>query len=153
MLQEIDKIMSESFVLSSIYSFVMYSINMSFYIFMSCQDRKHGFDTLVKTLIFIPVIIFIKIYFDNQVIAFLIESLILFLVVFLSSKYKFKDSLKNFIICHLLTLIYQLISLFIRSLNIQIGYYGFITTVLLNLDYYILLLITYLYKERRIKND
>lgn len=41
--------------------------------------------------------------------------------------------------------VYQIISLFIRSLSIGFVYYGFIENILLLLDYYILLIITYLY--------
>ncbi len=48
----------------------------------------------------------------------------------------------------LLNTIYQVISLFIKDMSIQLSYYGLITSVLYMIDYYIMLVITYLYLSK-----
>ena len=57
-------------------------------------------------------------------------------------------TVKEYCLSVLLNILYQLISLFIRGLGVQLCYYPVVISVLLNLDYYILLVITYLYLKQ-----
>lgn len=59
-----------------------------------------------------------------------------------------KPCFKEFCLTMLLNYIYQVISLFIKEIGYGVGNYTMIEGVLFNLDYYIMLVITYLYLKK-----
>ena len=78
----------------------------------------------------------------NSALVFIYDFLVLFYVC------RKKATFREYIYVMVLNAVYQLISLFIRGLGVQLSYYPVAEEILLNLDYYILLIITYLYLKK-----
>ena len=143
-LQEIDRIIMSSVPLSFLYSFIMLSINTWFIMMIANRlELKEGFKVFIYTIPFIIISIFVKnLYIDGFVE--IIYDFITLLIINVYINKGFKNTL-NIVKVLLLSIIYQIISLYIRSLGCTTGHYGLMISVLLSLDYYIMLVITYLY--------
>lgn len=134
-LQEIDNVVMNSVPLSFLYSFIFRFIN-SYLIYMIVTKDKRPTILLLITVI---TSMLVRPYIDNDIILLIIDFNIL-LIPCLG-----KCKIKEYYLTMFLNLFYQFLSLFIRSLGYQSCNYGLIISALLNLDYYIMFVITYLY--------
>lgn len=143
-LQEIDRIIMSSVPLSFLYSFIMLSINTWFIIMISNRlELKEGFKVFIYTIPFIIISIFVKNLYIDGFVEIVYDFITLFIINVYINK-GFKNTL-NIVKVLLLSIVYQMISLYIRSLGCSTGQYGLMVSILLSLDYYIMLVITYLY--------
>lgn len=136
-LKEIDNVVMNSTPLSFLYSFILTSISVYVICSIILKDKKPNIIMMVIT-------VFVSILYTSHLNSFytlLMDTLSILLICFVSDR---KLRFNRYIIVIILNVVYQLLSLFIRNVNISVSYHGLVTTVLLNLDYYILLIITYL---------
>ena len=132
---------------------VYYSLTLYLQVLlMTCITQKDKIKNTYKyVLITIPIIIFIRIItsiFENKLgnISIIIEFIITILII---SKFKIKKIPRGIFIC-IISILYQIISLQTRNLNLKAHTYNFVASQILSIDYYILL---YLHKEVSIMND
>lgn len=138
-LQEIDKVVMNSVPLSFLYSFVLLFING--YLICSISNKTLNNNLYLLSLVCI-ISILLSNYLGNNILVLLFDIFGLYIVC-----YK-KSNIKEYLITILLNIIYQTLSLFIRDLGYQIANYDVISSILFNLDYYILLVLTYLYLKK-----
>lgn len=145
LLQKIDNIIMSNVSLSFIYSFILMFIN-SMLIFMIVTKKKISKTNLFMLTIFSIGMIMYKVIYSDLVLSFILEILGFLLICVLEIKKI--STIKECILTLLLNLIYQVISLFIRNLGFQLSMYGLTISVLFLIDYYIMLVITYLYLKK-----
>ena len=141
-LQEIDNVVMNSEILSFIYSFVFTFIS-SYMIILIVLKRNSKINILLTSLM-VVVSLITKRYYNFYYFPIFIEILFLFIIILFNDKTK----LKEILLCILLNLIYQIISLSLRGLNIGVSNYSLLVNVLMNVDYYLLLFLTYLYLKK-----
>lgn len=144
-LQDIDKVIMSSVPLSFIYSMLLFSINIILVcmIVTKCEMSKI-FRKLPMIIILVIISMYIKRYSNNSLLSFITDGFSIYLISVLLGN----ANLKECLIALLLNLLYQIISLFIRNLGFQLAYYGLIISMLFLIDYYIMLIITYLYLKK-----
>lgn len=135
MLHEIDNIVMNSTYLSFLYSFTFRSINAYFIYIITTKDTRPCLGLFIVVLLSM----LIRLYVHSDCIRIVIDFNILLIPCLGKAK------IKEYYLVMGLNLIYQFLSLFIRNLGYQSCNYGLVASVLLNLDYYIMLVITYLY--------
>lgn len=142
-LMKIDEIVMNNYLLSVLYSWIFMFINF-YLVTIICVKKHSGKELIVNTMVLSFICLGLKYCFMDKFtyILFLIDILFLFINCRISTD---DFDLKEFLLVLLLNFLYQFFSLFIRSLGYQVSYYGLVNSVLLNLDYYIALIITYLY--------
>lgn len=150
MLQEIDKVVMNSVPLSFLYSWLSMFIN--FYLITILYTKNHtGKLLIISTLLSSVSCIMLKFILidSNSLILFLIDILCLFANCHINIKTKLtKYYVKEFILIILVNFVYQCISLFVKGLGYQISYYGLVISCIYLLDYYMMLIITYLYLKK-----
>lgn len=139
-LQEIDKVVMNSEILSFIYSFVLLWINGILVILCTTKQipRKHFWEYTY--------LIIISVNLDNSIIVCILDTLMLLTVCFVVSPNK--RTLLNFIGVFILNIAYQFVSLYIRDLGFHLSNYGMTCSLLFMIDYYLMLVITYLYLKK-----
>lgn len=142
-LQEIDKVVMNSIPLSFLYTFVLRSINgYLIYIIVTKQLKINIIYFVFVTCLGIA----LTTAFPNNPLLFISDTLLLLILCF---TYKFNKCIfKEYMFVFLLNILFQFISLFIRNLGYHHAYYGLMISVLLTIDYYIMLLTTYLYLKK-----
>ena len=149
LLIEIDKIIMNNFILTSFYSMILCSVNLFFILgIIFCQDAK---TTLKMTMKYIPLLILLMIikYYTEGVGRILCDFVYLIIVPVMENKiWHYSHMIKRIIITILLNIFYQSVSLFIKNLGFSQGCYGFSISILFMVDYYIMLLITYMVSRR-----
>lgn len=142
LLNAIDRVVMESNLLSFVYSLTFSCLNS---IIIICLVTKDSFINVVKKIHVIiaatVIMMFIKRYIEYEIISVIMDILLLYIQCISVSKFKVTE----FGMVILLNILYQIISLFIRSLGVQLAYYGLVSSMILNFDYYIMLVMTYLY--------
>lgn len=138
-LKEIDNVVMNSVPLSFLYSFIFKFING--YLVCCIVRKETKLNMMLLGLICVLSVLMAK-YINNSVFIGVYDSLSLYLLCYT------KHKPWEYLLVVELNIAYQIISLFIRSLGIQLSYHGLINSILLNLDYYIMLVITYLYLKR-----
>nr|DAS58819.1 MAG TPA: hypothetical protein [Caudoviricetes sp.] len=137
-LQELDEIIMNNYILSFLYSLIFLSINNFFILGVATKTKPT--DMVIWSLKFIPLnilLIFSKYYINNPFIDFVLLLLMSYIID--------NKSIKRIICYNLLNIVYQFISIFIRNVG-MIELTGVVTTTLLMIDYYIMLVITYLFQ-------
>lgn len=137
-LQEIDKIIMSSVPLSFLYSLILKSINEYLICIIVLKSRKID---LFKLLAIVILSMVIKRVLNYNLLSVFIDFNILLLFCLHYNNKCFKE----YYLAMTLNLVYQIISLFIRSISLKCGYYSLIESIILNLDYYLMHVITYLY--------
>jgi hypothetical protein len=127
--------------------FIMIMLNIQLYLMVCIVNKNCGKENIIYVLKILPITIIyriISIYLGN------IYSMLIDLIFFLlaTSKLDYKKFVRCIIIM-LANIIYQIISLNMRSMELKIHTNGFIASQILSIDYYILL---YLHKEMEVKN-
>lgn len=135
-LKEIDNVVMNSEILSFIYSFTFKFINGYL---ICCIARKETKFNIMRLGPICVISMILSRYCENDMIILFYDILSLYALCIN------KCSFKEYLLVMIINSIYQLVSLFIRDLGIQCSYHGLINSILLNLDYYIMLLITYFY--------
>lgn len=139
-LNKIDDIVMNSVPLSFIYSLVLLSINN--FLLLGCSTLSEPKTMCIWTLKFIPInslLLILKTMIPSH---FRIICDILFLLVM---GYMINKKISSTFYMMFINILYQFISLFIRSLGCYNGNYGMTSSLLLLLDYYLMFTITYLY--------
>lgn len=139
-LNKINDIVMNSNTLSFIYSFIFRYIHSYLVCCITLKTLKQRH--LLLTFFVISTMLSRLLF--NDVMCFLIDFNILLIYCMCINKRCFKE----YYMVMILNMIYQLVSLFIRNLGIGLGSYGMVSSILLNLDYYIMLIITYLYLKK-----
>lgn len=128
------------------------TLYIMFYIYMAivCNNKKVYKETFIATLIEFTLQYFIMIVDKNRIYKSLID-LVIFMIapIFVNKKLKLKKQI--FII--LLINLYQIISYVIRGEMIYSNYYSKIEDILLNIDLYIMLFITYEIQFMKVEVD
>lgn len=148
-LKEIDNVVMNSISLSFLYSWIFMFLN--FYLVTIIYTKKHSGSTLFISTLICSLICLIAKYImidTNSYILFIIDISCLFDNCYINTDELSKDNIKEFLLIILLNFVYQCISLSIKNVNFNVLYKGLIVSVLLNLDYYIMLIITYLYLKK-----
>ena len=126
-LKEIDNVVMNRAPLSFLYSFILTSISVYVICSIILKDKKPNIIMMVIT-------VFVSILYTSYLNSFytlLMDTLSILLICFVSDR---KLRFNRYIIVIILNVVYQLLSLFIRNVNISVSYHGLVTTVLLNLD-------------------
>lgn len=148
-LKEIDKVVMNSVPLSFLYSWIFMFLN--FYLVTIIYTKKHSGSTLFISTLICSLICLIAKYImidTNSYILFIIDIFCLFDNCYINTDELSKDNIKEFLLIILLNFVYQYISLFVKEIGNNTGYYDLITGVLFNIDYYILLMLTYFYLKK-----
>lgn len=137
-LHELDNLVMNDVLFSFMYSLAFKTFNGYLICISVTKDSKFDFN-----IIFISALSVLFAYMlRNSALVFIYDFLVLFYVC------RKKATFREYIYVMVLNAVYQLISLFIRGLGVQLSYYPVAEEILLNLDYYILLIITYLYLKK-----
>lgn len=139
LLNKIDEIVMNSVPLSFLYSFIFRTIN-TYLIYALCSKSLKV--NTVKLTSLVIASIFFHYYVHNEILCFLLDFNMTLVLC-----YK-QCSVKEYYSVMVLNLVYQYISLFIKNIGLHIMYYGLTTSVLFMIDYYIMLIITYLYLKK-----
>ena len=140
MLNKINEIVMNSEALSFLYSYVLLYINGLLMIMCSIGRL------IRKTKILYTVFIAVSVVFGNFVYMPIIDIFMLFIISMIEEPKK--DTTFNFIAICVLNILYQWISIYIRNVGFEVYNYSLVVSFLLNLDYYIMLVITYLYLKK-----
>lgn len=132
-LRSLDNIVMNSIVLSFTYSTLLRFINGCLICMIVTRNTKFS---KVGLLVFCILSVCVN-YYCSGATSFIFDTVGLYLVC--------RGNVKEYSLCAFINILYQMLSLVIRGLSIQCGYYGLVVSMILNLDYYILLVITYLY--------
>lgn len=145
-INEIDKIITDNNVLSFIYSFISLFINGYLICIITTKITN-----IKKYIIYLSPIcilsIYLKLIISNNWLSFIIDALGLFIVCVVISKKKISLLYKEYIIISLLNILYQMISLFIKNIHYHM-LYDVATSTIFMMDYYIMMLMTYLYVKK-----
>lgn len=145
MLDEINDIVMNNNVLSFVYSFIFLCLNTT--LVVSIVSSKYV-KRKIPFVLYIGVFTFLNLIMDfycNDSLKFIKDTFIFFLCCYI--RYG-KISLSLPIQAMFLSIIYQIISSLLRVNTVSIGSYGLVTSILLSIDYYILLIMTYLYVRK-----
>lgn len=147
MLQELNKTITNSLGLSILYSWIFTFIN--FYLFSIIVTKaKTNIYFILCCLLNALMCVGLK-YNLIDILhykVFILDFICLYdTCSFMNNR---KPCFKEFCLTMLLNYIYQVISLFIKEIGYGVGNYTMIEGVLFNLDYYIMLAITYLYLKK-----
>lgn len=143
-LQKLDNLISNNFILSFVFTLIIKNINGILIFSIISKNMKFTLKHL-KLIILSNILNICVCYFMGECISFIIDIIFVLIIGCKVLNINFKETL----LCIPLNIIYQMISLFIRNISLGFRYYGFIENQLLCLDYYILLLITYLFLNKR----
>lgn len=138
-MNRLDEIIMNSEILSFIYSFTFKFING--YLICCICLKNSKFNMILLGPICVGSLILNR-FCDNGTIIMLYDVSSLYLICFKGC------DLKEYLLTVFLNIIYQLLSLFIRDLGFHQSYYGLVTNVIFMIDYYIMLIITYLYVKK-----
>ena len=147
--QKINSTIMNNYIAGALYSWLLILPNI---ILVICISSKINIKTVMEhsILLFVSTMILILIVaYVPPVISMMIDTLYIFLIVFFINKRCDKELILNIVLTTILNLIYQNLSVFIRNIGYNIGEYSLIVAVLFNLDYYIMLFITYLYLMKK----
>lgn len=139
-LQEIDKVVMNSIPLSFLYSFIMLFINS--YMVCLIVVKKNSNKLILCISLFTLFMILFKTFSKLDMVSFILDTILLLLICLYTSK---TNVIKEYVITFIINIVYQLCSIFIKSISINISYTPLLIGFLFNLDYYIMLIITYLY--------
>lgn len=142
-LQKLDNLISNNFILSFVFTLIIKNINGILIFSIISKNMKFTLKHL-KLIILSNILNICVCYFMGECISFIIDIIFVLIIGCKVLNINFKETL----LCIPLNIIYQMISLFIRNISLGFRYYGFIENQLLCLDYYILLLITYLFLNK-----
>lgn len=142
-LQKLDNLISNNLILSFVFTLAFKMIN-SILVLSIINKNMIEVSKHFKIIILFNILSMISYHFINSLISFIID------IVFISivGKIILNSNTKEISLTILINIIYQMISLFVRNIGLGFRYYGFIENQLLCLDYYVLLLITYLYLNK-----
>lgn len=143
LLNKIDEIVMNNSILSFIYSFLLVFTNTILVCMITIKKCSKRLVFLISLFVF--VIIPIKTFIRINELSFLLDTLCPLIICISCDK---NASITEYIIVFLLNIFYQRVSLFIRDSDLGISIYSVTTAVLLNLDYYIMLMVTYLYLKK-----
>lgn len=140
-----------SFIVNNKIDYIWYFITIYFntYIMISISTNKFDKKCKYYSLIF-AIINYINGYtIKNRIniipLCFAIDFLVLFIAILIYDKQSIKNNTKKLFFITLITIAYQLISSITRNNNIIIDYNNFVVNILLNLDYFIMMIMTYIY--------
>lgn len=145
-LNKLNNIIMNNLVLSFVFSFTLTFI--SGILIISISTMKHNFLIYIMSFISTIIAVFSEYFIDNSTICIIIDILVLYFSCVIINK----ESKISCIICLILNFIFQLISLILRGVYIDTEYFNVIILTIMNLDYYILLIITLLYLKKGEKN-
>lgn len=144
-LNKIDDIVMNSDVLSFVYSFISLFIN-GYLVGIITTKISNVTKYIVPLTVVCFTSIWLKTYIGNDILSFSFDTLgLLSVCIFVTN---LNVSLKEYVLVFLLNIFYQIISAFIKALSINISYNPLMIGVLMNIDYYIMLVITYLYLKK-----
>lgn len=141
LLNKIDEIVMNSEVLSFLYSFALTFMNSYLIAILMTNGDKLNLPIL-SLGVFISLLL--TRYYPNSLISFLYDCSFLYVVC----NYKNKVSIKRYVAVSLLNIVYQIISVYLRNVGFSLAYRGVVETILLNIDYYIMLIITCLVMKK-----
>lgn len=139
LLNKIDEIVMNSEVLSFLYSLFFKYIN-AYLVCCICLKK-----TKFRSMPLIPLCIISMIlsrYCTNSIIILVYDTLFMYAVCFKEVNFL------EYISVVILNILYQIASLFIRDLGLKCSYYDVVSSMLFMIDYYIMLIITYLYLKK-----
>ena len=146
LLNAIDRVICDSYILKTAYNLIFYSIN-SFLLF-SIVFKK-------PVIRFRYVLVFLCIMYlkDNYpTYGTISEQLLLLSLVLMENKeLSIKECCFRFLYVTLCILIFQCISLYLRSISYTIGQQGVVISTLYMIDYYIMMFMLYEKERRNIK--
>lgn len=140
LLQEIDNIVMNNTILSFLYSFTLLWINGILVILCTIKQIPY------KYIYAYTCFIIISITCGSSIITSLLDTLTLLLISYMILPNK--RTILNFVGVFLLNITYQFISLYIRDLGFHLSNYGMTCSLLFMIDYYLMLLTTYLYLKK-----
>ena len=137
-LNTINDIVMNNVPLSFLYTFVFRMLNTYLIYIICCKSLKIN---ILKLSCLVIASIFFHYFVENDILCFIVDFNMTLLLCYKTC------SLRRYYSIMILNTLYQLISLFIRNIGVQVMNYGLITSILLNIDYYIMLIMTYLYTK------
>lgn len=143
LLNAIDRVVMESNLLSFVYSFVLLFINVILVCLLTTKSMDKR--TILLISLFCVFDILFKSYTDYQGLFFILDTVAPLAICLKGNDF---GILKEYVVVFLINIIYQLISIYVRDINMQIAFRGLVVGVLMNVDYYLMLIITYLYLKK-----
>lgn len=147
-LNQIDEVVMNNYVLCMIYSSFLLTINIYMIVIITLNvGIKDSWKIVKYIFIFNMFYVCVKVYIPEN-IRILVDILYPIIYVIILNRGMTVRCFKRYITVLVLNLLYQYVSIFIRDISVHQGNYGFITSLLLMLDYYIMLVITYIYQMK-----
>lgn len=145
-LNKIDTIVMNSYWLSLLYSSLFTTLNIFLITGMINEENKTTIPKyLFVSFFLITISIFIKACTYNSIVRILIDCITIYVCFIV--RYR-KVTIGQLVFCYVTNMLYQILSLFIRNISVSTGQYGLVSSVLLNIDYYMLLVIHNLYVRK-----
>lgn len=141
LLNAIDRVVMESNLLSFVITYVFRVANMMLVLSLMSLQIKVGKAEFVWISI-VAIISMVLNKFEHDTMLFDFVTMYYIFKVFHNVKFK------EYLVVFFTNIVYQFISVMIRGLGARPQNYGFLNYFLLNLDYYIFLIITYLYLKK-----
>lgn len=144
LLNAIDDVIMGSVVLSFMYSFIFTFINFLMVVLIATKCNLNK-GVICEITCYVVTILCYKYFVGYGIKSMAFETTVLYL----ACKYNSKDKIfLEFILVSILNILFQVLSLYLRGFVISVEVTPVLVGVLLNLDYYILLVITYLYLKK-----
>lgn len=144
LLNAIDRVVMESFWLTTLYSLIFMTINTCLTISIAIRKMLK-----LKEIIIVAISSMILITLKHYVLSnSIIDIFYLIMLVFLIERKSSKHLAIQTIVVSFVSILYQALSLYIRDIPVNSGNYGMTLSTLMMIDYYLMLIITYLYVRR-----
>ena len=142
----IDNAINNNYTLMVICYLLLFNINNLLCIMIIVKKKLKFKDFILSILIF-SLYYLISVFYTFDYIVFITDTLVLWLVAFILTRNK-KIAFETIIVI-ILNAIYQSISLFTKNLSIGIAQETFTTNLILSIDYYMLLVVTALFFNKK----
>lgn len=149
-LNKINEIVMNNRIVHLIANYFLFSLNI--FMFIGTVNKLQPKECLNNILKFFWLIL-VCFYIGDKIntIKIVLDMFILIILCCYKSANKMK-SFYRLILFSILNMIYQIISLYIRDIGVYIKEYSFVVSIVMMLDYYMLLFITYLLSIQRKEN-
>lgn len=141
-LNKLNNLIINNEILSFIYSFILTFI--SSILMIGIVTKVENNKAIILTSLLVLIAMFSDKYINIPIICVMIDIVTLYIICLILNKH----CTLNFIICCIINIVYQLLSIMLRNIYIDINYYNVVILTLMNIDYYMLLAITYLYIKK-----
>ena len=129
-------------------NYIFYCINGYLFALLLIKRKPNFKETLLIVSMITPLFI-ISLFPALFTIKFILEIVVYFLIGKIILKDKWTKILIETLVISAIIIVYQIISMFYKNINIQIKIDNFVVSYIVLIDYYVLMILTYLYAKKK----